>query len=99
MTGHEFHEEEALGKAYDSRLMGRLLTYLRPHRGVVAISTVLLIATALLELAGPLLTKIAIDRHISGGDVDGLVRISVGIEHYEDLEADVLEALAGVQPT
>jgi cystathionine beta-lyase/cystathionine gamma-synthase len=30
------------------------------------------------------------------GVTDGLVRISVGIEHYEDLEADVLEALAQV---
>lgn len=77
MTGREFHEEEALGKAYDSRLMGRLLTYLRPHRGVVAISTALLISTSLLELAGPLLTKIAIDRYIATGDTDGLLRISL----------------------
>ena len=36
-TVAEFHEEEALGKAYDSRLMRRLLTYLRPHRKAVVI--------------------------------------------------------------
>ena len=77
MTGHEFHEEEALGKAYDARLMGRLLTYLRPHRGVVAVATVLLIAMSLLELAGPFLTKIAIDRYIATGDTDGLLRIAL----------------------
>ena len=30
------HEDEVLGKAYDGRLMRRLLTYLRPHVGAVA---------------------------------------------------------------
>jgi ATP-binding cassette subfamily B multidrug efflux pump len=76
-TGHEFHEEEALGKAYDARLMRRLLTYLRPHRGVVAISIVLLFATSLLELAGPFLTKIAIDRHIEAKHEAGLLGIAL----------------------
>jgi ATP-binding cassette subfamily B multidrug efflux pump len=33
-------EEEILGKAYDSRLMRRLLTYLRPYRWQVAIAVV-----------------------------------------------------------
>jgi ATP-binding cassette, subfamily B, multidrug efflux pump len=58
---HDFHEEEVLGKAYDSRLMRRLLTYLRPHRRRVILATVLLILTSLLELVGPWLTKLAID--------------------------------------
>ena len=31
-----FHEEEVLGKAYDARLMRRLLGYLRPHKLYVA---------------------------------------------------------------
>ena len=77
MTGHEFHEEEALGKAYDARLMRRLLTYLKPHRGVVVVSILLLTAVSLVELAGPFLTKIAIDRHIANRDPDGLVRIVI----------------------
>jgi ATP-binding cassette subfamily B protein len=77
VTGHEFHEEEALGKAYDARLMRRLLTYLRPHRGVVVISILILIATSLLELAGPFLTKIAIDRYIATKDLNGLLRMTV----------------------
>jgi ATP-binding cassette, subfamily B, multidrug efflux pump len=76
-TGHAFHEEEALGKAYDARLMRRLLTYLRPHRGVVAISIALLFATSLLELAGPYLTKIAIDRHIEAKHEAGLLGIAL----------------------
>ncbi len=77
MSAHEFQEDEILGKAFDRRLMRRLLVYLRPHRGAVALSIVLLIATAALELAGPYLTKIAIDRAIAGGDVPELVRITL----------------------
>jgi ATP-binding cassette subfamily B protein len=77
VTGHEFHEEEALGKAYDSRLMKRLLTYLKPHRGVVVLSTLILILTSLLELAGPFLTKIAIDRYMATKDMDGLFRMTL----------------------
>jgi len=65
----EFHEEEALGKAYDGRLMRRLLTYLRPHRKRVVIATILLILTSLLELVGPLLTKAAIDGAIAHKDM------------------------------
>ena len=75
-TLHEFHEEEALGKAYDARLMRRLLTYLRPHRKSVILATVLLILTALLELVGPLLTKMAIDDAIANKDTRQLIFIA-----------------------
>jgi ATP-binding cassette, subfamily B, multidrug efflux pump len=55
------HEEEVLGKAYDSRLMRRLLTYLWPYKGRALISLVLTVLSAPLVLAGPPLTKAAID--------------------------------------
>jgi len=71
----EFHEEEALGKAYDGRLMRRLLKYLRPHRKSVITATTLLILTSLLELVGPLLTKAAIDGAIRQKDTGRLVVI------------------------
>ena len=57
-------EEEALGKAYDSRLMRRLLRYMQPYRLVVAASLVLLLLDALFQIIGPLLTKLAIDRYL-----------------------------------
>jgi ABC-type multidrug transport system, ATPase and permease components len=57
-------EEEVLGKAYDSRLMCRLLGYMRPYKGVVAVSLVLLFANAGVQVLGPLLTKIAVDRYL-----------------------------------
>jgi ATP-binding cassette subfamily B multidrug efflux pump len=57
-------EEEVLGKAYDSRLMRRLLTYMKPYRGVVFVSLVLLLVDSLLQIIGPLLTKLAVDRYL-----------------------------------
>lgn len=57
-------EEEVLGKAYDGRLMRRLLLYMRPYRGVVAVSLVFLFFNAMLQVAGPLLSKIAVDRYL-----------------------------------
>ncbi|MEO7144363.1 MAG: ABC transporter ATP-binding protein [Bryobacteraceae bacterium] len=57
-------EEEVLGKAYDGRLMRRLLRYMRPYRKTVSISLVLLLANSLLQTLGPLLTKLAVDRYL-----------------------------------
>lgn len=72
-----YHEEEILGKAYDSRLMKRLLTYLKPYRGLVFLSISLMILTSLAQLIPPYLTKIAIDNYILVGDSDGLFRIII----------------------
>lgn len=66
------HEDEILGKAYDSRLMRRILVYLRPYKRNVAIAFVLIFATALAEIAGPYLTKLAIDNAIVPGKPEGL---------------------------
>ncbi len=76
MTEREFHEDEVLGKAYDARLMKRLMRYLAPHRTAVALSILLLIGTSVLELAGPFLTKIAIDRYMKTGNEAGVVRMA-----------------------
>jgi ATP-binding cassette subfamily B protein len=59
------HEEEVLGKAYDSRLMRRLLRYLWPYRWQAITSLVLTVLSAPLVLAGPPLTKAAIDLFIA----------------------------------
>ena len=62
------HEEETLGKAYDSRLIRRLLRYVRPYRGKVVLALLFLLMGAALELVGPWLTKVALDRAIPAGD-------------------------------
>ncbi|HEY2118208.1 MAG TPA: ABC transporter ATP-binding protein [Candidatus Acidoferrum sp.] len=61
------HEEEALGKAYDSRLMKRLLEYMRPYRARVIFALALVAVVTPLELAPPILFQRAIDRFLVPG--------------------------------
>src|SRR5579884_1554590 len=63
MASHQ--EEEVLGKAYDSRLMKRLLRYLRPYRWQVAIALVAIVLKAIADVLGPFLTMVAIDRYLA----------------------------------
>jgi len=58
-------EEEVLGKAYDSRLMARLLKYLRPYRWQVAVALVSILLKSFADVLGPYLTKVAIDRYLA----------------------------------
>jgi len=68
VTDTQHHEEETLGKAYDARLMRRLLTYLRPYRWHVLLAIFILLAASLTALVGPWLTQLALDRAIPAGD-------------------------------
>lgn len=70
-------EEEALGKAYDARLMRRLLRYVRPYRLQVVAAVLLLMLASAVEIVGPWLTQQAIDRAIPAGDVGLLARLAV----------------------
>lgn len=63
-----FQEEETLGKAYDARLMKRLLKYARPYWPLILISIFLLLLITGTELARPFIIKIAIDDHINAFD-------------------------------
>ncbi len=55
------HEEEALGKAYDSHLMRRLLAYMKPYRWSVVLAMSMVAIVTPLELAPPWFFKRAID--------------------------------------
>jgi ATP-binding cassette subfamily B protein len=71
------HEEEVLGKAYDSVLMWRLLGYLRPYKAQVALALGAIVCGSILQLAQPYLMKVAIDRYIATGDFAGIDRIAL----------------------
>lgn len=64
----EFHEEEQLGKAYDGRLMRRLLQYARPYKWILMLCIGLILLITVSELAGPYIIKVAIDEHINVWD-------------------------------
>jgi ATP-binding cassette subfamily B protein len=71
-----FHEDDTIAKSYDRQLMVRLLGYLRPYKAAVAVSFLLIVAMAGLDLVGPYLTKVAIDQHIARGDAGGLAGVA-----------------------
>ncbi|MFH1734225.1 MAG: ABC transporter ATP-binding protein, partial [bacterium] len=72
-----FDEDEITGKAYDARLMKRLLTYGFPYKLQLISAIALLLIISGLELIGPLLTKWAIDVHIANKDIPGLMQVLI----------------------
>jgi len=70
-------EDDPTEQSYDSKLLLRLLRYLQPYIGAVAVSFVLILLMAGLDLVGPYLTKLAIDDHIAKGDAKGLLNIAM----------------------
>ncbi len=77
MTNDYKSEDEVLGKAYDSKLMRRLLTYIKPYKKYVILAIILNIVVAALGPLRPYLTKIAIDKYIAHSDYQGLLILSL----------------------
>ncbi len=69
------HKDGVRSRASDIRLMRRLLEYFRPYRKQLVLSFFLLIVISVLQLAGPYLVKVAIDRYILKNDWAGLNRV------------------------
>ena len=75
---NDYHsDDEVLGKAYDSRLMKRLLGYIKPYKYYVIFAILLNIVVAGLGPVRPVLTKIAIDDYIANSDYNGLMIIGL----------------------
>ncbi len=71
-----YQDDEIIGKAYDSKLMKRLLAYVRPYRWQVAGAISLTVAISSLGPVRPYLTKVAVDEYITTGDYHGLFMIA-----------------------
>ena len=69
-------DDDILGKAYDARLMRRLLEYLWPYWRQVALAFVTIIVSAVAALIQPYLIKVAIDRYITQRQTAGLDRLA-----------------------
>jgi ATP-binding cassette subfamily B multidrug efflux pump len=69
--------KEAAGRAFDRRIVVRMLAYLRPHAGRMVAAFGLTLLISALTLAAPYLVKVAIDQVIAQGDWAGLSRIAL----------------------
>jgi hypothetical protein len=65
-------EDELLGKAYDGRLVRRLLGYMRPYKSQLVVAIILMVASSLLSVVGPAIIGYAIDDGIRAGSFDVL---------------------------
>ena len=74
---HNFGEASEEGRAFDRRIVLRLLVFLRPHWRRMAVAFALMLVTSALTLAAPYLVKVAIDQPIAEGDASGLTRIAL----------------------
>jgi ABC-type multidrug transport system fused ATPase/permease subunit len=72
----DFGKQKA-GKAFDIRIVMRLLAYLRPYWLRMAIAITLVLISAALTLSVPYLLKVAIDQSIAHSDIAGLTRIAL----------------------
>lgn len=89
MAQEIFGEDEVLGKAYDAKLMKRLLGFIAPYKKYVIFAIVLNIFVAILSAVGPMLTKIAVDDYISKSDYHGLLIISLVLTGSLILQATI----------
>ena len=65
-------EDELLGKAYDGRLVRRLLGYMSPYKSKLVVAIILMIASSLLGVVGPAIIGYAIDDGIRAGSFEVL---------------------------
>ncbi len=70
-------DDEILGKAYDAKLMKRLLNYVKPYKKYVVLAIILNVVVAALGPLRPYLTKVAVDDYIAHSDYNGLLIISL----------------------
>ncbi|MVZ67459.1 ATP-binding cassette domain-containing protein [Sphingobacterium sp. DK4209] len=68
-------KESISGKAYDSKLLGRLAKYIRPYRTIFWVSVVLTILLAAVAPALPLLIEYTLDHYILSGSGKGLTQM------------------------
>lgn len=58
-------DDDVVGKAYDGRLMRRLLTYLRPYKAIAFVSLIAILFKASFDVLGPYLFKVALDLYLT----------------------------------
>ncbi len=69
-------DDDVVGKAYDSRLMRRLLRYLRPYGPQTALSAAAIIFKAGSDVIGPYLVKVAVDTYMMPSTAERLGHLS-----------------------
>lgn len=91
----DFREEEKLGKFYDSQITRRVLHYLRPYRWQVAAALALTVGVTAMELVGPWLFSVAIDKYLLPGASGSISRHTAFVGLFWVVAAFLGALLAG----
>src|SRR4051812_3058367 len=83
------HDDDILGKAYDRKLMRRLLVYTRPYRRLMYGAFALLCVEGAIQVVGPLLTRRVIDVAVPTHDMR-IVLVSTALFFFALLAEFVL---------
>ncbi|WP_263366031.1 ABC transporter ATP-binding protein [Edaphobacter bradus] len=86
-------DDEVMGKAYDGRLMRRLLTYLRPYTLQTGLSTLAILLKAATDVSGPYLVKVAVDTYMTGAPPEKLSWLA---RHLSRTPLNGITQLAGI---
>ena len=70
-------EDDILGSAYDSRLLSRLMQFMKPYETKLIVAVVLMVVTAILSVSGPWIVGQAVDSGIRTGDIAALRKWSM----------------------
>ena len=89
-------DDDVAGKAYDSRLMRRLLTYLRPYKLQVVLSAIATILKSASDSAGPLLVMIAVDTYMAAKPPEQLPWLARQLSHYPIPPMHGVTLIAGI---
>ena len=96
MTAEYHYEDEVQDKAYDTRLMKRLLAYVLPHRTLMVAATLLLLSATAISTALPLLNMRAIDRYIDTTTRAGDAAAESARQQVVDMPEDARQGLSGL---
>jgi ATP-binding cassette subfamily B multidrug efflux pump len=88
------HDDDVVGKAYDSRLMRRLITYLRPYKLQTGLSAFAIVFKAASDVLGPYLVKVAVDTYMSGATPESLAKGNILVRHLSPVPSTGITQLA-----
>ncbi|HUJ77290.1 MAG TPA: hypothetical protein VL359_20665, partial [bacterium] len=87
-----FDDEESY--SVSGRTLTRLLSYLGPHKGTVALAIGIVLFTAVAAQVGPYLMKVAVDVYVPAGNLRGVIALAVALAAV--LHAEVLRVQAAL---
>jgi ATP-binding cassette, subfamily B, multidrug efflux pump len=79
MPINNFREDEKLTESLNFDIIKRLLTYLKPYKGAVVKTLLLMAVVITVELLNPYFLKVGIDKYIKVGDVKSLMILGGGM--------------------